>query len=128
MSDEDKRDLQTDARRHGIQYGHAYGVLDVREVPSEEDPEVIYKFLRIKNPWGKENNMEWNGEWNDSDERWTESLKNKYNQIGQVVPTKLDKEELIHQWGRNDNIFIMEFEQFVVYFNTLMAVRDYPDE
>ena len=123
-----KRELQTEARHHGIQYGHAYGVLDVREVPDPQDPETIYKLLRIKNPWGKENNMEWNGDWCDTDDRWTDEMKAKYNEVGAKNPTKFDKDEMAHKWGRNDNIFIMAFEDFLTYFNTLMAVRDFPDE
>lgn len=123
-----KRELQNEARHHGIQYGHAYGVLDVREVPSPDDPETVYKFLRVKNPWGKENSMEWNGDWCDNDERWTEEMRAKYNEIGIKNSAKFDKEEMTHVWGRNDNIFIMAFEDFLQYFNTLMAVRDFPDE
>lgn len=123
-----KRELQTEARHHGIQYGHAYGVLDVREVADVADPQTIYRFLRIKNPWGKENNMEWNGDWCDNDERWTEEMRKKYNEAGFNLPSKFDKEELTHVWGRNDNIFIMGFDDFMTYFNTLMAVRDFPAE
>lgn len=128
IAEQMKRELQTEARHHGIQYGHAYGVLDVREVPDPQDPQTIYKLLRIKNPWGKENNMEWNGDWCDTDDRWTDEMKAKYNEVGAQNPTKFDKDEMAHKWGRNDNIFIMAFEDFLTYFNTLMAVRDFPDE
>jgi len=30
-------------------------------------------------------------------------------------------------WGAEDNIFIMHAENFAQYFNTIMAVRDFPD-
>lgn len=128
IPDEVKRELQTEARHCGIQYGHAYGVLDVREVPDPTDPNNVYKMLRIKNPWGKDNNMEWNGKWHDADEMWTDEMKEAYNKVGAQHPTKFDKDEMMHVWGRNDNIFIMEFDDFLTYFNTLMAVRDFPDE
>lgn len=121
------RALQTDARHKGIQYGHAYGLLDMREVP--DDQGNMQQLLRIKNPWGKENKLEWNGDWCDTDERWTESMKSRYNQVGQEKNTKQDKEEMIHNWDSlDDNIFIMNFDDFRTYFNTIMAVRDYPDE
>ncbi|CAG9316710.1 unnamed protein product [Blepharisma stoltei] len=128
IPDEDKRELQVDARRHGIQYGHAYGILDIREVPFEEDPNGVLQFLRLKNPWGKENNMEWNGDWSDADTRWTPELKDKYNEVLKDLPDKFDKDELFHVWGAEDNIFIMHAENFAQYFNTIMAVRDFPDE
>ena len=128
IPDEVKRELQTEAKHHGIQYGHAYGVLDVREVPDPSDPQTVYRFLRIKNPWGKKNNMEWNGDWCDTDPNWTDEMKEMYNKIGREHPTKFDLDEMEHKWGRNDNIFIMQFEDFLTYFNTLMNVRDFPDE
>ena len=55
-------------------------------------------------------------------------MKKKYNDAGALIPTKLDRDELVHKFGKNDNIFIMSIDDFVLYFNTLMAVRDFPDE
>jgi hypothetical protein len=121
------RALQTEARQKGIQYGHAYGLLDLREVPDDEG--TVHKLVRIKNPWGKENKLEWSGDWCDTDERWTESMKERYNDIGLKRMTKHDKDEMIHNWdSEDDNIFIMALQDFKSYFNTIMAVRDYPDE
>ena len=123
--EDEKKELQREAKMVGIQYGHAYGILDVREV---EVDGVVNKLLRIKNPWGKENNMEWSGEWGDADPRWTPEMKAKYNAAGAQIPSKLDKDELEHKFGKNDNIFIIGIEDYIRYFNTLMAVRDFPDE
>ena len=123
--EDEKKELQREAKMCGIQYGHAYGVLDVREV---EVDGVVNRLLRIKNPWGKENNMEWKGDWGDNDTRWTPEMKEKYNHAAEGISSKLDKEELVHKFGKNDNIFIMAIEDFIRYFNTLMAVRDFPDE
>lgn len=123
--EDEKRELQREAKLSGIQYGHAYGILDVREV---EVDGVINRLLRIKNPWGKENNMEWSGDWGDADVKWTIEMKKKYNDAAAQIPSKLDKEELIHKFGKNDNIFIMNIEDYIRFFNTLMTVRDFPDE
>lgn len=123
--EDEKRELQREAKKCGIQYGHAYGILDVRELESEG---THYRLLRIKNPWGKDNNLEWNGAWGDQDKRWTLEMKRKYNEAGLKIPSKLDKDELEHKFGKNDNIFIMEIEDFAKYFNSLMIVRDFPDE
>mmetsp|Transcript_787 Transcript_787/g.1521 ORF Transcript_787/g.1521 Transcript_787/m.1521 type:complete len:899 (+) Transcript_787:6532-9228(+) len=126
-SPQEIRELQNDARHKGIQYGHAYGLLDLREV--EDDEGNMQQLLRIKNPWGKDNKLEWNGDWCDSDTRWTEAMRRRYNEVGLMKNTKQDKEELIHNWeSEDDNIFIMSFDDFRTYFNTIMAVRDYPDE
>jgi hypothetical protein len=123
--EDEKREIQREAKMSGIQYGHAYGILDVREVNYEGN---VVKLLRIKNPWGKDNNLEWNGEWGDQDKRWTSEMKKKYNDAGLQIPSKLDKDELEHKFGKNDNIFIMQISDFAKYFNTLMIVRDFPDE
>jgi Calpain family cysteine protease len=127
--EDDKKELQREAKMLGIQYGHAYGILDVREVTmKEETEEKTYRMLRVKNPWGKDNNMEWNGDWGDNDPRWNPENIKRYNDAAAEIPSKLDREELVHQPGRNDNIFVIPIEEFVKYFNTLMAVRDFPDE
>lgn len=123
--EDEKRELQREAKMSGIQYGHAYGILDVREVKFEESN---LRLLRIKNPWGKDNNLEWNGAWGDQDKRWTQEMKKKYNEAGLQIPSKLDKDELEHKFGKNDNIFIMDVTDFARFFNTLMIVRDFPDE
>lgn len=123
--EDEKRELQREAKICGIQYGHAYGILDVREIKVDGEN---YRLLRVKNPWGKENNLEWNGSWGDNDPRWTPDMKKRYNDAGMQIPSKLDKEELVHKFGKNDNIFIMQVDDFVRYFNTLMTVRDFPDE
>ena len=128
ISDRDKRKLQMEAGQMGIQYGHAYGVLDVREVPDEENPEIIHRLLRVKNPWGSENQFEWTGDWSDDDPKWTEAMKKRYNEVGRMISNKVDKNELDHKFAKNDNIFVMKFDDFVYYFNTLMAVRDFPEE
>ncbi|KAF9426543.1 hypothetical protein BGZ76_002708 [Entomortierella beljakovae] len=47
--------LEEDPEKHGIQAGHAYSV------------------LKIRNPWGQ---IEWNGDWSDQSEKWTpEAIK-----------------------------------------------------
>ena len=69
--------------------GHAYGVIDVCEIESEGE---ILKLLKIRNPWGR---GEWNGDWSDKSELWTDKLKEKLG---------FEK--------ANDGIFWMNFEDF----------------
>lgn len=48
----------------GLAKNHAYTLLDVAEVQG-------IKLAKVKNPWSKEG---YNGEWSDSDPRWTADL------------------------------------------------------
>lgn len=115
------QEKQREALSKGIQYGHAYGILDCREL--EVDGETK-RFLRIRNPWGKEMQLEWRGDWSDGDERWTPELKQHFNAVVGDLRTKLDKEEMLHDFdAKGDNIFIMEINDFIQFFNTVMAVR-----
>ena len=54
----------------GIVQGHAYSLLQVREVDG-------HKLVHIRNPW--ENEVEWNGPWSDSSPEWTDMIKHKLN-------------------------------------------------
>ncbi|XP_021595094.1 calpain-type cysteine protease DEK1 isoform X3 [Manihot esculenta] len=52
----------------GIVQGHAYSLLQVREVDG-------HKLVQIHNPWANE--VEWNGPWSDSSPEWTDRMKHK---------------------------------------------------
>lgn len=43
----------------GLFSGHAYSLMDVIDLGFE-------KVVRIRNPWGSENPVEWNGPWSDN--------------------------------------------------------------
>ena len=53
----------------GLDCSHAYTVLGIYEINGE-------KVIRLRNPYG---NGEFNGDWSDYSENWTEDLKKKYN-------------------------------------------------
>ncbi|VFQ85158.1 unnamed protein product [Cuscuta campestris] len=59
----------------GIVQGHAYSVLQVREVDG-------YKLVQIRNPWANE--VEWNGPWSDSSPEWTDRMKHKLKHVPQA--------------------------------------------
>lgn len=50
----------------GLYSGHAYALLDIIELTEN-------KVVRIRNPWGSGNPVEWNGPWSDNS---PELLKN----------------------------------------------------
>ena len=73
----------------GLVPGHAYTLIGVHE---QND----IKLCKIRNPWGS---FEWNGDWCDSDSKWTEELKKEFG----------------HSTG-DDGIFFMSFEDVVREF------------
>ncbi|KAL6179509.1 hypothetical protein ACLB2K_051024 [Fragaria x ananassa] len=63
----------------GIVQGHAYSLLQVREVDG-------HKLIQIRNPWANE--VEWNGPWSDSSPEWTDRMKHKLKHIPQTRSTR----------------------------------------
>ncbi|PHT29279.1 hypothetical protein CQW23_31151 [Capsicum baccatum] len=60
----------------GIVQGHAYSILQVREVDG-------HKLVQIRNPWANE--VEWNGPWSDPSPEWTDRMKHKLKHVPQNV-------------------------------------------
>ena len=58
----------------GIMSGHAYGIIDVFEIPNEQlvRERKTHRLLRVRNPWGQ---GEWQGKWSDSSVEMTEKYK-----------------------------------------------------
>ncbi|KAG0455407.1 hypothetical protein HPP92_024699 [Vanilla planifolia] len=87
----------------GIVQGHAYSVLQVREVDG-------YKLVQIRNPWANE--VEWNGPWSDSSPEWTDRMKHKLKHVPQA----------------KDGIFWMSWQDFQIHFRSIYICRVYPPE
>ena len=80
----------------GILQGHAYGIMEVREVEGE-------RLFRVRNPWGC---TEWTGEWSDQDKRWDADLL-----------ATLD-----YELG-DDGTFWICYDDFVKQFNKIYLCR-----
>ncbi|KDP30593.1 hypothetical protein JCGZ_16246 [Jatropha curcas] len=87
----------------GIVQGHAYSILQVREVDG-------HKVVQIRNPWANE--VEWNGPWSDSSPEWTDRMKHKLKHVPQS----------------KDGIFWMSWQDFQIHFRSIYVCRVYPPE
>ncbi|XP_043690975.1 calpain-type cysteine protease DEK1-like [Telopea speciosissima] len=87
----------------GIVQGHAYSLLQVREVDG-------YKLVQIQNPWANE--VEWSGPWSDSSPEWTDRMKYKLKHVPQS----------------KDGIFWMSWQDFQIHFRSIYVCRIYPQE
>ncbi|CAN0887743.1 Calpain-type cysteine protease DEK1 [Linum grandiflorum] len=87
----------------GIVQGHAYSLLQVREVDG-------HKLVQIRNPWASE--VEWNGPWSDASPEWTDRMKHKLKHIPQS----------------KDGIFWMSWQDFQIHFRSIYVCRVYPPD
>jgi len=78
----------------GIVSGHAYSILDAREVVTKDGKDRI---VQIRNPWGK---FEWTGAWGDHSKNWTPEAKMQV--------------ETFH--AADDGTFWMSINDFVTYY------------
>ncbi|XP_022729424.1 calpain-type cysteine protease DEK1 isoform X2 [Durio zibethinus] len=87
----------------GIVQGHAYSLLQVKEVDG-------HKLVQIRNPWANE--VEWNGPWSDSSLEWTDRMRHKLKHVPQS----------------KDGIFWMSWQDFQIHFRSIYVCRVYPPE
>ncbi|GLT39413.1 hypothetical protein SLA2020_136050 [Shorea laevis] len=88
---------------NGIVQGHAYSLLQVREVDG-------HKLVQIRNPWANE--VEWNGPWSDSSSEWTDRMRHKLKHVPQS----------------KEGIFWMSWQDFQIHFRSIYVCRVYPSE
>jgi hypothetical protein len=109
-----------DGEQCGILSGHAYGLIDVLEIP---DPDMVnerktHRLLRIRNPWGK---GEWKNKWADD----SEELETHWDKVMEYF-NKLPEDE---QFKRGeDGTFLMCFSDWRNIFNKLFVSVNFPDK
>ncbi|XP_031758480.1 calpain-14 isoform X1 [Xenopus tropicalis] len=91
---------------NGLVTGHAYTVMDVRQVTVKS---VTENLVKLRNPWGK---IEWTGKWSDRCPKW-EQLSYK--------------ERLFLRKRREDGEFWMSIEDFEAHFVELVICKLTPD-
>jgi len=87
--------------RQGISEGHAYSIMDAREVRGQ-------RLLKLRNPWGRK---EWTGRWSDGSSEWTP----EWMQL------------LDHQFG-NDGIFWISYDDLLKKYQHFDRTRIFGPE
>ena len=91
----------------GIVQGHAYSLLQVREVDG-------HKLVQIRNPWANE--VEWNGPWSDSSPEWTDRMKHKLKHVPRVCLLFMKTKYTKNFFCININAIHFSNRQGMVYF------------
>lgn len=82
--------------RNGLVTGHAYSLLDIRDVTINGKKTSLAK---VRNPWASER---YNGPWRDDDPNWTPALRKELNAV-----------------KSNDGAFWMPFDNFLNFFRRI---------
>jgi calpain-15 len=85
----------------GIVLGHAYALLDAREVTDSRGRKD--RIVKVRNPWGE---WEWSGDWGDNSDRWTPELKRE-----------LDVQV------RDDGMFWMPWDRMADYYDGICICK-----
>ena len=80
----------------GLVPGHAYSVIQVKEAHGNQ-------IVNIRNPWGT---FEWQGDWSDKSNLWSQQMKQAINPV----------------FG-DDGTFWMSFQDFVANFRALNVCK-----
>ena len=94
----------SDTDRGGIAYGHAYSLITVLTNAAGTG----YDLVCLRNPWGEERVVEWEGDWSDGDDMWR-----RYPQVKAAAQQK----------DEDDGLFWMEFGDFVDHYDTIAICR-----
>ncbi|KAI6209484.1 Calpain family cysteine protease [Aphelenchoides besseyi] len=93
---------------NGLIRGHAYSITGVRVV---DGPRGRTPLLRIRNPWGNE--QEWNGSWSDNSSEWSSIPESVKKDMGLVFA--------------HDGEFWMSFDDFMRNFEKMEVCNLGPD-
>lgn len=88
----------------GIVAGHAYTILDVRDILDARGKPA--RVIQIRNPWGK---FEWNGDFSDESSLWTNKQRQEFGII-----------------DHDDGIFWMRIEDFITYYQGIGILKIVP--
>ena len=101
LKDSDKASL----KELGLVTEHSYGIIQAAVVVGSDGNEA--KICKLRNPWGQ---FEWNGDWGDTSDLWTEELKEQLNVVEE-----------------NDGCFWMDIKDMKQYFSRVQICK-YEDD
>ena len=91
------------AEKEGLVAGHSYTVISAHVVKHQGQELTL---LKLRNTWGK---VEWQGDWSDKSDKWTEGLK-----------------EQVEFTDAEDGIFFMDVKDYIECFEST-AICYYED-
>lgn len=97
-------EVSEEQSNEGLVSGHAYSILDVREVVDSRGK--VRMIVQIRNPWGK---FEWKGDFSDNSPMWTPDAKKMLDVV-----------------AKDDGVFWMPFERFVESYEGIGIVKVRP--
>ncbi len=99
-------DPQYDLEELGLVAGHAYGVLDARQLAPPRAGEAPVQLLQLRNPWGS---FEWTGAYGEGSPEWTPEAR--------AQMTGVDMS------NKDDGCFWMRVQDFAKYFAGVQICR-----
>lgn len=101
----------------GLMSGHAYAVMDLIDIKT-------HKLVKIRNPWGSAEPMEWNGAWSDNSKEIIANI----NEINQSIKNRWKHEAEEMSTESKDGTFLMEYNEFLKIWSNIAICRNFPDE
>ena len=88
------REKNNDLKKYGLICNHCFSLITAKEgIVNKEN----VRLLKLRNPFGE---GEWNGDYSDKSEKWTNELKAAFN----------------FEEAKDDGIFWIDFDNFIKYF------------
>ncbi|CAK89170.1 unnamed protein product (macronuclear) [Paramecium tetraurelia] len=117
----------------GVMSGHAYGILDMFEIPDQScnNYHKSHRLLKIRNPWGY---GEWKLKWSETPDysakldKWIDWINDYYQK--EIEKAKLEGKEPPepYVYGQDDGTFFMCFKSWRTVFSNLFQCIDFPDD
>lgn len=121
---ETEHEVQLNDEPCGILKSHAYGIIDVIELPDPKcnNTHKSHRLLRIRNPWGRK---EWNQKWSDGSPKYLENLQ-KLNE--HLKERAKGKEYQALEPEADDGTFLMCYKDWRTVYNNLYCCVKFDDQ
>jgi calpain len=107
-------------RSDGLMTGHAYSILDAFEITDKDG--APQKLVRIQNPWGSGNSVEWNGVWSDG----SLEIINNIDAVNKAISLVGGPQAELFVADNPDGQFLMAFDDFAANWGDMCVVVNLP--